>query len=419
MRHKRSYHKHQSKQFNWWYLPVILISILIGWYAINRLFVLKGSILVQDHQHIYELWLDGNPTTLTKTDEGWLIKVVPGQHTITLQDESRRETKMLIKVRSGRTVSVTPPVQGEISTEDATFIGSASFAHLSADGKYLYYLNREGKTMRRYNIESGANVAISDAVFKNPTQISFSPDDSTATMRATSGAWYAFDFRKTDFTTSSFRPLTDNSVISMAFDLSRFRLGYIKPTRPGGALGFFTAEADMSGEHYETELQDLHSPRLIWSPHGRQIVMLDDPSYNRSNLHFFDLAKGERLVVPVQNVTRAEYSSDGRWLLVEEARGAERWLVVVNTETNEAREIGQLHQSWLAAWRPLENVIWANLEGTEARTITAIKPDGSRTTVGQTTDLPGVWQALIPTAASGDILIESSFEIWRVPITAK
>jgi hypothetical protein len=415
MRHKKSYRKHASRR-QWWFIPAAVLSLLIGWYTLTRVVVIRGSILVQDNKHEYELWLDGNPADLAKTDDGWLLKTIPGQHTLTLQNQARQESKLLLKVRGGRTISVTPPQRGSISTDQATLVGSSSFSRLSADGKYLYYLNRDGTTMRRYNIETGANVAISDGVFKSPTQITFSPDDATATMRATSGAWYSFDFRKTDFSSSEFKLLSDKRTVSLAYDPSRFRLGYIKPDQTGGPLAFFTAEADMSGETFETELKDLRSPRLIWAPHGRQIVMLDDASYNESNLHLYDLSLRERRVVPVKNATRAEFSSDGRWLLVEEARGAGRWLLIVDTDNNQAREIGQLRQAWLAAWRPLENTIWACLDGTDPLTITAITTDGNRQAVGDVVDLPGVWQKLIPTAASSDLLISSSFEIWRVPV---
>lgn len=419
MRRSKSSHRVTPRRSPWWYIPAAILSILIGWYAINRVFVVRGSILVQDNKHEYELWLDGNPVDLNKTDEGWLLKTIPGQHTLTLQNQARQESKLLVKVRGGRTIVVAPPQDGTISSDQATLVGTAKFSRLSADGKYLYYLNREGTIMRRYNIETGVNVAISDAVFKNPTQITFSPDDGTAVMQAGSGSWYSFDFRKTDFSTSHFKLLADKNTLSLAYDPSRFRLGYIKHDQNGGPLAFFTAEADMSQEKYETDLKDLRSPRLIWAPHGRQIVMLDDASYNESNLHLYDLAKAERRVVPVKNVTRAEYSNDGRWLLVEEARGAGRWLQIVDTESNQAREIGELRQAWLAAWRPLDDVVWASLNGDANNVITAIKTDGSRSIVGETISVPGVWQKIIPTAASSDLLIESSFEIWRVPVTPK
>lgn len=411
MRPKRS----SRRKLFWRYLVVGTLLLAIGWWAFTRLFDLKGSIILHDPDYQYEIWLDGNPVALEKVTDGWLIKANAGQHTLTLQNAARQETKILVKVRGGRSINVSAATQTELSADKASFVGSASYLRMSAGGKFLFYINKAGTVMRRYNVETGANIALSDAVFKSPKQISFSPDDSTVAVQSSNSRWYSFDFRKTDFSTSQFIPLIGNEAISLNYDPSRYRIGYIRAEKPGGPLGFYTAESNMSGEHFETSLKDLSSPRFTWAPHGRQIVMLDDPNYNESNLQLYDLASGERDVLPVKNVTRVEYDHTGSWLLVEEARGSDRWLVIIDTTTRQGREIGKLKQSLLASWRPNESVIWSVMDNTDATVITSINTDGSRSVVGRLRSLPGVWQRLIPTTNNQEILVQSSFDIWRVP----
>lgn len=414
MRPRKSFHK---RPLSWWLILATIASAALGWYVLTRVLVIRGTIVFADPGHEYEIWLDGNPADLTSTPDGWLFKAGPGRHTLTLQNQARQESKLLITVRSGRTITVAPPAVGQASSDgQAAFVGSASYVRVSTDGKYLYYLNREGSIMRRYNVETGTSVALSDAVFKAPTQISFSPDESTISVRSGAGNWYGFDFRKTDFINNRFVPLADRRTISLAFDPSRFRFGYIRSELSSGRLALYTAEADMSQPHLETELAEARSPRLIWAPTGLQIALLDDASYNKSNLRLYDLARAEMRVIPVENVTDASFSPDGRWLLVEQSRGTERWLQIVDAAANQATEIGRLRQAGLAAWRPTESVVWAVLNDSDGLTVTAINPDGSRQTVGQVGSLPGIWQRLLPMADSSDLLIQSSFDVWRVPL---
>lgn len=399
----------------WLYAAAALLSLSICYYAITHLIVIRGSILFIDPQHEYELWLDGNPVSLNKVDDGWIIKTTPGRHTLTIQNPARTETKKLVTVRSGRTVTVQVG-QPNGNQSDVASIGAATYWRRSKDGKYLFILSDNGRVMRRYNTESNISVALTDPVFDSPLSISFSPDDNQLVAQARSGNWYSFDFRKTDFLQSRFSFIAGKDVVDLAYDPSRFRFGFVAAESPGGPLALYTAEADMSNRHLEIQIADIHSPEITWAPHGRSIVIRSDPSYNKHNLQIFDLAKNELRPINASDVARVEYSPRGDHLMVEERReNATSQLAIIQVDTDERKEIGQLRQTGLSSWHPTDEVVWAVFDDDQPQ-LTAVNLNGERQMVRLLPALPGVWQSVIPLIDNQTVYIQSSLEIWRVPL---
>lgn len=404
-----------------WLLVAASIAVAAGIWAAGRLFVWQGVVVIKDSGHLYQVWIDGELLT-QPTEVGWQKRVAAGKHTVTMQSPARQEQKSLITVKPGRTLTLSPDRSGtkEIDLTDATFIGGATHIFVPPHGKYLYFYNREGTVLQRHNAETGATVAVTDRVFRSPTSTSFSLDESVVIVRAKSGNWYSLNLRKNDpGSTAYFRPLGNQEIADLAYDPSRYRVALVAPDPVTKQLALSTAEVDMSNKHLESLLPGLTSPQLIWAPHGRAVVLLDNPSYNESNLYLYNLALGQLSGLPVKNAVRAAYSADGRWVLVEEARGAERWLIVVDTDSNQAREIGRLSQEGMSTWRPDKPLIWAVLADTprdesDRPALTAIHPDGQRETVGSLPLVDGVWQRIFALTTTTEVYLQSNNELWRV-----
>lgn len=422
--HPRRRHLRRWKERRW-FIAAAIVSLGIGIYLINQLFVFQGSILITSTDQTLTIWLDNRTVTPAATKNGLVIKSIAGRHTITLQNAAGQEEKAVVSVAAWRTVSYTPKIllpPTAAGDQLATTLGDASSAHRSTDGKYLHYLNAAGTVMWRYNYETRVKVALSDPVFKQPTAISFSQDDSSVVVRSQSGNWYLFLFRKDDFLNSYFQPLSDSRTLDLAFDPSHDRLGLIDHDPVTGKLNFSTVDASMQNRVFMTDLSTLSHPSFIWAPHGRSIVLLDDRSYNESNLYMYDIAQNILAPVPaVHNVVQAAYDNEGQHLLLEEARSdGTVWLWTYDIAGNTAQQVGQLVAPGLAAWQPDDTKIVAILKDgqTDASNyaLTVIAPDGSQTPAGSITALPNL-QSILPIASQQEIAVLADHALWLSKIT--
>lgn len=315
---------------------LVILSAVLGLFVIafafNRLLFNRSTIVIHITQPNVTISVDGEKTAPKNLgDNRYEIKVLPGKHTIAITAEGAINHKEVIEAKAGRSQEITPAltIAPDAQSDAIGPIAYSSYDPNDPDGPSLFYLGSHGHALMQYKVNDGSKLALSDPVFRTITQFSWSYDHKSVIVRNIKNNWFYFDFRKRDFVRSEFQLISDPTNLDIQLDPTGPRAGFVGYR--DGVLVFGVANPRLEGQTILTKLEKLHSPRIIWSPKGTAVLLVDDASFGQQNVTLYDLAANQLTKIETaNNIDFATYSPDGEHLILVQ-QNAQAQLYTIST----------------------------------------------------------------------------------------
>jgi WD40 repeat protein len=233
-------------------------------------------------------------------------------------------------------------------TNQQASAGGITFVRPLPDQNLVFYLGDGGTTLYRVNTKDQTQVAVSERSITPITNVQWPKRADVAIVSRPDGN-YLFEIPKYNFRNQLFDKVTGPEFISPVWDPVGERVA-ASLFLPNGEHSLIFADKQFQNVERKADLTGFTNPRLVWSPNGRFIAVINQSKDTaQNNVWVYSLTSSDfSAVTSTGGVVDVSFSPDERTLLLE--RGSKQ-LAVHDLETGVERSVGTAGTVQTAAWR--------------------------------------------------------------------
>lgn len=292
---------------------VLLLIIGVIFYTRSR----RSGIIVSGPTTGFTITLNGRPVVTQTTEKGLYIAVYSGRYRLKIDRPSYSSYTADISVPSGKDVLVRPTFV-LLPSSSATAQQGIDYVRTSPDQKTLYYLGDGRRHLYRLEVGSQAPIKLTDQPLSGVEDLQWSNDPNVAILVLSDGV-YLHEIPKFDFEHQQLLKIGGSEIISPVWDPSGTgRIGAAYFTQQG-ERSLVVAHKPFDPIDRKADLKGFTDPKLIWSPDGRYILVINrSATAAANNIWIYSLEKAtfEQLTT-TGNALNASFNSDSSAFVYE------------------------------------------------------------------------------------------------------